>query len=573
MTSIRTLRNVLTLFATFLPALASGQEPAALTEVLDVRVTNVDFVVSDLQGRFISGLTRADFEVLEDGKPQEITNFYEVRLRGGESASPPQVPGSPGSAAPSSRTARRLVLYFDNHTLSPFNRNKVIGASREFITKQLRQGDQVMIVTWSGKMDVRQTWTSDRAAIEATLDRISREGAQASAREAERKLVQQQIDSMVMDEEIANNSDKSTQYTFDMLMASARRYAEGVRADLMKASDAMAQLLGSLSGVEGRKILILSSEALPAQPGSEIFQHLESVRQQAMRRPQSSIGQSARTIQPLAEMQKFDMGRVITAIGRTANSSGVTIYALNPRPPDAGGNNEGTADRTGPADMSVEFAKNTQGIDGLQLLANETGGLAMIGAPSDVAFAKIDEDLGSYYSLGYRTRPGTSAERNIEVRAKRSGLRVRSRKSLFYRSAEAEMADRVIANQLQPSVVNDLGISLAADPLRNDGGKTMLPLKVLVPIANLTLLPSGETEIVGGFSVFVCMGDGKGDVSGVNVQSHQIRWPKEVLGQISGKSMTFAIDVPIEGERKQISVGVIDHVSQVSGFSKTLVGG
>ncbi len=59
--------------------LASAQQTIApLAERIDVTVINVDVMVTDRAGHPVSGLTREDFEVFEDGRPQKITNFYTI---------------------------------------------------------------------------------------------------------------------------------------------------------------------------------------------------------------------------------------------------------------------------------------------------------------------------------------------------------------------------------------------------------------------------------------------------------------------------------------------------------------
>ena len=57
----------------------AGASPAQIVESIEVRVTNVEVVATGPDGKPVHGLTREDFELLEDGKPQTITNFYEVR--------------------------------------------------------------------------------------------------------------------------------------------------------------------------------------------------------------------------------------------------------------------------------------------------------------------------------------------------------------------------------------------------------------------------------------------------------------------------------------------------------------
>src|SRR5579884_3288483 len=56
----------------------SNEPLPKLTETIDVRVINVDVVVTDKKGNAITGLKPEDFELYENGVPKKITNFYEV---------------------------------------------------------------------------------------------------------------------------------------------------------------------------------------------------------------------------------------------------------------------------------------------------------------------------------------------------------------------------------------------------------------------------------------------------------------------------------------------------------------
>ena len=51
------------------------QAPPSVTFQVEVNYVDVDVVVTDEEGNFISGLTREDFEVFEDGKPQKVDMF------------------------------------------------------------------------------------------------------------------------------------------------------------------------------------------------------------------------------------------------------------------------------------------------------------------------------------------------------------------------------------------------------------------------------------------------------------------------------------------------------------------
>lgn len=546
-------------------ALSAQEGPAPLVEVLDVRVTSVEVVVTGPDGRPAAGLTRADFEILENGKPQPISNFYEVG-GAGPAAGTVSVEGIEKPVElDSPRSARKFIFYFDNGSLSIQNRNAIFPATREFLARAMEPGDQAMIATWNRELTVRLPWSSDQKAVDAVLRTMAEEPADASVLQAEKRRVERALDQLEADAE-----DPKTMTSFAMLETQARTYAENVRNDVSQSVAAASKLLSSLSGVDGRKVLVLATESLPTVAGGEMFEKIESIRTRAMVSTTSTLKPGATRGSRVEDLSKFTVAPMIEQLGNIANATGVTIYALNPKA--SGRRDAGTSDLQMTGDTSVDFAESVQGMDGVGMLARKTGGVAMVGAPAHLVLARIEADLGSYYSLGYRAEPGGSPNRDIQVRVKRPGHSVRARTSVYYRSLETEMADRVIANHLQASLPNELGISLEADPVTSGGQQPLLPMRIVIPVDSLTLLPVGDGKVTGGFSVFVCSGDGKGDASGVNVQSHRIDWPAGQAEQMKGRRIGFAVQVPVVKGREQISVGVVDHLSQIQGFATLRVG-
>ena len=66
-------------------AQAPTQTPSRFRSGIDL--VTVDVVVLDGSGNPVQGLTRQDFTVLEDGRPQQVTEFQSVEL-----PPPPQTP-------------------------------------------------------------------------------------------------------------------------------------------------------------------------------------------------------------------------------------------------------------------------------------------------------------------------------------------------------------------------------------------------------------------------------------------------------------------------------------------------
>ena len=73
---------------------AAAQDLPAITEVVEVRVVNVDVVVSDAEGRPVHGLERQDFELSVNGRPMAI-DYFNSYVEG-----LPYVAGATGDSVP-----------------------------------------------------------------------------------------------------------------------------------------------------------------------------------------------------------------------------------------------------------------------------------------------------------------------------------------------------------------------------------------------------------------------------------------------------------------------------------------
>lgn len=121
------LPAVLALNASLWVAMAQTAPPSVFRS--DVRIVDLPVVVLDKKtGRPVSGLTQADFEILEKGKPREVASFLEVNL----STSGQRPPGSsaPGKAALDKPVA---VIVLDAYNSRPEDRHFAAKAVAEVI--------------------------------------------------------------------------------------------------------------------------------------------------------------------------------------------------------------------------------------------------------------------------------------------------------------------------------------------------------------------------------------------------------------------------------------------------------
>ena len=180
------LRKSLLAIVLLLPATLSAQ----LVETIEVRVTNIDVVVTDSKGQPVAGLTKDDFVVTEGGKEQPISNFYEVQGSVAKNvvgeAPIPETPQATKKEIPENMK-RRIIFYVDNLSLNPFNRNRVFKEMKTFVKEVMRPGDEAMIATYNRSMKVRVPFTKDSAMLFTTLDTIAGESAMGQANRSERK--------------------------------------------------------------------------------------------------------------------------------------------------------------------------------------------------------------------------------------------------------------------------------------------------------------------------------------------------------------------------------------------------
>lgn len=530
------------------PAAKPGDVPVYV-EKMDIRVIGVDVVVTDKKGNRITGLTKDDFLIYENGIPKAISNFYEVS---GEKK-PAAVAGTATAPAPKLQYAdipdnqrRRLILYIDNLSLAPFNRNRVFKEMKKFLESAMRPGDEAMIATFNKSIKVRLPFTRDVIQVQQTLDAIMGEsGLGLSARSESQDALKQIQD--------AGSSDEA--------IGIARQYSESVQHDLRENVEAINGLMSTVAGLEGKKVLILTTEGFQMQPGREMFYAIDEVGRD---KGWSSSGS-------MLEGMAFDSSSMIQSIAKSANANNITLYTIHAGGLGAGQeNNLAEFDKATPYTVTSTAVSNST--ESLQMMAEMTGGLYSINTNNfGSIFKKINDDLDSYYSLGYRA--GTERvdrQRTIDVRMKNREYYARARQSFVEKSTDAEMGDRVVANLLYRTKANDLKIVTKINsPIASDD-LFKIPVEVHIPMESLTLLPQGEVYS-GGFTLYVAVGNKDGDMSDVQHQTADIHLPQSDYAKIKGKYYTYTLDLLVEPGLNNISIGIVDNISNVQGFDRQQV--
>lgn len=141
--------------ALLLAELAGAQEPKSKPEDQDQPIrlrselVELRAVVTDREGEIVDNLKMTDFEVLENGKPQQISLFSIERVRSSPGAQPSGKIAGPTPISPNARPLRTIVLFVDTLHLEFSSMVRVREALRRSkISSQVRSHRDHAQVGW-----------------------------------------------------------------------------------------------------------------------------------------------------------------------------------------------------------------------------------------------------------------------------------------------------------------------------------------------------------------------------------------------------------------------------------------
>jgi VWFA-related protein len=147
---------------------AQDQPVRLKTELIEVRAA-----VANRSGEVVPDLKKEDFEVLENGRPQQVAFFAVERADSparSPQAAPAVIPGLPARAGePASRT---VVFFVDTVHLSLSGITIIREGLRRFVEQQLTENDVVWLVTSTGSLGLLEQPTRDRRMILYGIDRL-----------------------------------------------------------------------------------------------------------------------------------------------------------------------------------------------------------------------------------------------------------------------------------------------------------------------------------------------------------------------------------------------------------------
>lgn len=534
-------------------AIAALLFAAPYIETFEVRVVNLDVIVTDPDGKPVQGLAKSDFEIRDEGRVQEISNFSEYVGGSAVTAVNAALDAAPVEAP--KPLPRKFIFVIDDMALHPTVADKLGKQAIELVKTSMRPGDEGMILTPTNKNRILLPYTSDRDSVIRGIEHQIRSLAfHANTRQGmESRQFQRTLMGAELDMEAASH---------------AKRYSDLVGRRVKAFVGELQAVVNASAEVEGKKVMVIVSNSLTSEPGKEAFRYVSAMG------PKTSPNDTS-TRSKFSEGQKqglsapwIDLRPMIAEVGRSAAANGMTIYCLAPDNAGLGTNTTGD-DRSAPV-MPPSFVHGIADgtIDTFNTLTTATGGryLRGDGVIGDL-FQQVSSDLRAYYSLGYHAPEGESGKpRTITVRVKgHPELTVRTRRETERKTPAKEMESRVLATLMFPNDRNELGIEATTGRVVRERDAVVVPVQIRVPLSQLTFLPDGD-RYRGSFTVTYAASTERGDFGAGDQREQVLEVAAAQLEAAKKKFFTFETNLRVPAGKLTISVGVLDPLSRLSAF-------
>ena len=467
--------------ATFLLAIGAGlsgqqqtppQPPAGRAPVFrrDVNVILVDVDVRDKDGTPVRGLQGSDFEIREDGKPQEVVTFaFEeigstaktietsgtLAAAGGQQDAVPVV--SRAAAAPAETPApaavaadrgaapltseevaghRVWVLLFDTSSMQPEDVQKAADAALAWAGTKMSPADLVAVASIGSTLQVLQDFTTDKDAVHRALAAFAASDGTAYA----------EVDASTMASDEAADASASSDTTVDVSAQELDTFNNDVRLRGIKT------ICDGLTALQQKKALLYFSSGMQRN-GADNQIEMRAATQACNRANVMIDPVDARGLQAV----------VPGGGGRQGSRGGVGAFS---------GRN-----------VAQQFTQLASQQETLQALAVDTGGTAFTDTNDfGEAFDKVQKDISSYYILGY-VSTNTARDgryRSISVRLRRkTAAKVKAREGYYAERDFSHTAKDDREAQLQEQLM--MALPATDVPLFVTSGYFRLPPKTSCP--------------------------------------------------------------------------------------------
>ncbi len=490
------------------PLGASAQEaPPSFGASIDVRVVNVEAVVTDRHGHRVSGLKPGDFILRVDGREMPIEYFSEVR--DGEAQAPPAGPAAPDQpAAPvqgvaEGRVGTWYLVFIDDYFSVGLHRDAVLRGLKADLSR-LGPEDRMAIVAYDGgRLAMLSNWSGSQADLARAFDQAMARRARGFSRQIERTIAD--TDEAFAEEVDGADGDDGGSLSVAHppgLTYIQRLYASDlirqIRGDVQAAVSAMR----AFAAPHGRKVMLLLSGGWPFSVQSYVARDDGKIPTKELPEGEKVYGPLANTANLLGyTLYPVDVPGIQSGATdiRPDNQSATQIVRQSPqRRIESPSVDAPPAGIEIPVDVGSGNIPEGEVEGALKYLAQETGGRPILNSNRALALAMARDDTRSFYWLGFSPSWQHDDKRHeVRLEARRSGLAVRTRTGFLDLSRKAEAAMMVESALLFGNPPGALRMPLKVGAVvRPKPGELQVPLTLGLPVDLMTVVPDGEKYTV-----------------------------------------------------------------------------
>ncbi len=471
---------------------ATGQQQPVFEAT--VELVQLQVMVGDADGRFVSGLGREDFQLWVNDEPRDVTLVYEVNLGGRAEAVPVPETSSEQSTVVDLPPAgwRQFLLFFDFSFTSPRGVKAAQKAAAAFVSDIVHPDDLLSVVSYDhlGGLKLLCPFTLDRAQVE---DAIAELGLSNATRTTDplgydfRGLYEmaggggegEPVNDLNVDAELSDIYHLAMRLDFERYVGATVDYVND-----------LARLGKMMQAVRGRKHLVFFSQGFDDKVlvGHDLNQlALDSVAWQRNRLdlvdPASRFGSAAlrATLEDaLEELRRAD----------------AVIHAI-----DTSGLGSEDAGLSGGAPSSGYAIGRHHGLQSLTYFSDGTSGTLTFNTNDLVGALKdLEERTRAFYVVAYTREPDDPPVVDLRVEVAAPGAEVVSAPSRLAPPPDSEemtpaQRQMQLAEYITKGIEQDEMIfSLEAIPFAGEGGVARLAVVLEIPWAHLEALAGARTD-------------------------------------------------------------------------------
>ncbi len=407
------------------PGAPRGQE---FGETIDVRVVNVETVVTNRRGERVRGLKAGDFKLLVDGREVPVEYFAEVAEGSAVSAS-----GSGGPVTAGEAVGTNYLVFLDESVSIKSQRDDLLKRMKLDLDL-LRPADRMAVLAFDGlHIEILAPWTQDAGVLAAALDKARQRPTRGLAARVHLEAPLSELALLADAGALLDDGDRtapqySTLREMELEILSGQLIGGDAYTDAHKSADAAASALRAFEAPPGRKVMLFVSAVWTLQAGPRFY------------------------------------GSVLGA----ANRLGYAVY---------------------PVDSAKS---GTYAIKSADVLARFTGGTVLVPLDNRFFKAAAQETGSYYWLGFTPSWKANDRTHQVSVAVQGSGLAVRSRHGFSDLSKSSEAALRTEGVLLFGGAETEKRLFVALGAPKRQGRELEVPVTLGVPFEALAMTPQGK---------------------------------------------------------------------------------